>query len=82
MTADHAPQHGPMSAVDLRAARALYDAMREGLYWRAGALNASYVDADAVVREWRELCRSGPHWKDVPVELRVLLNALADGWPT
>lgn len=72
---DHAPQHGPMSAVDLRAARALYDAMREGMYWRAGALNASYADADAVVRAWRRSPRDWP-------ELVKCLDALADGWPS
>ena len=80
---DHAPQHGPMSAVDLRAARALYDAMREGTYWRAGALNASYMDADGLVREWRTLKAADEvRARDIPLRLWAALEALSDGWPT
>lgn len=76
----YGPQHPPMTASEVRAARALHDTVRDGTYWQAAAVNASYMDAGVVVRTWRELCRSGPHWKDVPVELRVALDALADGW--
>lgn len=79
MNANH-PTGGSMTTADLRAARAMYDTVREGTYWQAGAMNASYIDAAEVVRTWRELCR-GPHWKAVPVELRTVLDALADGWP-
>jgi hypothetical protein len=77
----NAPQHGPMSSGELREAKAVHYAMRAGTYWQAAAVNASYLDASVVVTTWRELCRSGPHWKDVPAELRVALDALADGWP-
>jgi hypothetical protein len=82
---DHAPQHGAMTASEIRAARELHDAVREGTYWQAAAVNASYQDADAVVRQWRDarVYRSTPRFKrwamDWP-ELVKALDALADGW--
>lgn len=81
MTADLGPQHGSMSATEIRDARAMYDALREGTYWQAAAVNASYMDADAVVREWRTLrAGGGIASKDVPIRLWAALEALADGW--
>jgi hypothetical protein len=73
------PQHGAMSAAEMRAAQAAYGEVRGQVLLE---VKATSVDVAAVVRVWRELCRSGPRWKDVPGELRVALDALADGWPT
>lgn len=82
----YGPQHPPMTASEVRAARAMHDTVRDGTYWQAAAVNASYMDADAVVKEWREarVYRSLPAFRkwarDWP-ELVKALDALADGWP-
>lgn len=86
MSGDLGPQHPPMSADEIRAARDLHDTLREGTYWQAAAVNASYMDADAVVRQWREAARyrsvpSFRRWAMDWPELVKALDALADGWP-
>ena len=74
-----------MSSGEIRAAKALADAVREGTYWQAGAQQASYVDAREVVRLWRDArrFRSVPHFvrfeRDWP-KLVKALDGLADGW--
>ena len=75
------PERVSMTATDLRAARAMYDTVRDGTYWQAAAVNASYVDAREVVRLWREVAQSLGTRAQVPHKLRVALDALADGWP-
>jgi hypothetical protein len=70
-----------MTTTDLRAARAMYDTVREGTYWQAGALNATYADTREVVRLWREIGHLLNTRAQVPHKLRVALDALADGWP-
>jgi hypothetical protein len=79
----NAPQHGPMSAAELRAARAMYDTVREGTYWQAAAVNASYADAAAVVKEWRRArVEDAERVREIPVVLWAALEVLADGWPS
>jgi tryptophan 2,3-dioxygenase len=79
----NAPQHGSMTHGDIRAARAMYDTVRQGTYWQAAAVNASYVDADAVVREWRRArVEDAERVREIPVVLWAALEVLADGWPS
>ena len=78
---ENAPQNGPMSAGEIRSARSMYDTVREGTYWQAAAVNASYADADRVVREWRKLkAEDAARAEEVPIRLWAALNVLADGW--
>lgn len=77
----YGPQHPPMTASEVRAARALHDTVRDGTYWQAAAVNASYMDADAVVREWRRLkSEDEARARDIPLRLWAALDVLADGW--
>lgn len=85
MTDNH-PQYGAMTADEIREAKGMYDAMRDGTYWQAAAVNASYMDASEVVRLWRDArCyRSTPRfrrWAQDWPELVRALDALSDGWP-
>jgi hypothetical protein len=65
-----------MTSGELREAKAVHYAMREGTYWQAAAVNASYLDADAVVRAWRAGLQTD-RWA-VSADLRAALDALAD----
>jgi hypothetical protein len=82
----YGPQHGAMTGAEIRAARDAHEAVREGTYWQAAAVNASYMDAGEVVRLWREArrFRSVPRFQrfaqDWPYLVKAL-DALSDGWP-
>jgi hypothetical protein len=85
VTDDLGPRYGSMDADEIRAARALHDSVREGTYWQAAAVNASYMDASEVVRLWVDArkYRSTPRfrrWAQDWPELVRALDAMADGW--